>query len=366
MKDRLIYKASALLLFIILFFTGLYFARNFLIPVVFAVLLAMLLLPLCKWLEKRLPRILSILICILLIISIVAGIIFLFYSQVVNFANDFEEVKEKLNEKLSTVQDYIESKTNVPAKEQMSWVKEKFSTFLNSSGSFVKSILMAFTEGVVTFGLILIYIFFFLLYRERFKNFILRLFTQEHHEKVEYVINNTKDLILKYLSGLLIALTILSVMNAIGLLALGIKQAIFLGFLAGYLNIIPYVGTLVGSIFPIIMALLFKDSMFYVIGVIAVFLFNQFIDNNITTPNVVGSHVQVNPLATIMSIIIGGIVWGIPGMILFIPLAGIFKIVCDNVDELKPIGYLMGENEKEKEKSTLFQKIKGIFKKKKA
>ena len=365
MKDRPIYKASALLLFIILFFTGLYYARNFLIPVVFAVLIAMLLLPLCKHLERKLPRIPSVLICILLVISIIAGIIFLFYSQIVNFANDFEEVKQKLTEKLATVQEYIEAKTNVPAKEQMSWVKEKFSTFLNSSGSFVKSILMVFTEGIVTFGLIIIYIFFFLLYRERFKKFILKLFTEEHHEKVEGVINNTKDLILKYLSGLLIALTILSVMNAIGLVALGIKQAIFLGFLAGYLNIIPYVGTLAGSIFPIIMALLFKDSMFYVIGVIAVFLFNQFIDNNITTPNVVGSHVQVNPLATIMSIIVGGMVWGIAGMILFIPLVGVFKIICDNVDQLKPIGYVLGEDQKETDKGSLLQKIKGVFKKKK-
>jgi predicted PurR-regulated permease PerM len=154
-------------------------------------------------------------------------------------------------------------------------------------------------------------------------------------------------------------------MNAIGLVALGIKQAILLVFLAGFLNIIPYVGTLIGALIPIMMALLFKESMWHAFGVAVIFLFNQVIDNNITTPNVVGSHVQVNPLATIMAVITGNIIWGIPGMILFIPLLGVFKIVCDNIDQLKPIGYLLGEEPTEKKEPGLLKKIKRIRRKNK-
>jgi predicted PurR-regulated permease PerM len=273
-------------------------------------------------------------------------------------------VKEKLLEKLFTLQSYIESKTDISAQEQMQWIKEKYSTLEDSTGSIIRGILMGFTTGIVGFGLVVIYIFFFLLYRERFKKFILRLFPEDSHIKVEDVINRTKDLILHYLTGLLIALTILGTMNAIGLMALGIRQALFLGYLAGFLNIIPYVGTLAGSLFPIFMAILFKDSIWYAIGVAVIFSFNQFIDNNITTPNIVGSHVQVNPLATIMAIIIGGIIWGIAGMILFIPLLGIFKIICDNVQELKPIGYLLGEEETKKEPGKFLKKVKRVFKKK--
>jgi predicted PurR-regulated permease PerM len=358
-------KATTILLFVFLFFAGIIYAKTFLIPLVFATLLSMLLLPLCRKFEKwGISRIPSIIFCILIVLMVIAGIVFIFYTQIISFTNDIVQVEQKLLEKITKIQVFIESKTNVPAKDQMAWLKEKYSTLLDSSASFIKSLVMGLSETFIALGLVIIYIFFFLLYRDRFKVFILRLFKEEAHHQVENVINRTKDLILHYLTGLLIALTILGTMNAIGLLALGIRQAIFLGFLAGFLNIIPYVGTLIGSLFPILMAILFKDSMWFVVGVIAIFAFNQFIDNNITTPNVVGSHVQVNPLATIMAIIIGGITWGVAGMILFIPLVGIFKIICDNVDDLKPIGYLLGEEEGQKKGGTFLKKILAVFKKK--
>lgn len=364
MKNTSLYKATAVLLFIFLFLAGIIYAKTFLIPVVFATLLAMLLLPLCRRFERwGINRIIAIIFCLLIVLLVITGIIFIFYTQIASFANDINLVEQKLTEKLSRVQDFIESKTQVSAKQQLDWVKERYSSVIDSSASVIKSFVMGLTGTLIALGLILIYIFFFLLYRERFKSFILKFFKEESHVKVEQVINNIKDLTLHYLTGLLIALTILGAMNAIGLLALGVRQAIFLGFLAGFLNIIPYVGTLIGSLFPIIMALLFKDSMWYAVGIVAIFLFNQFIDNNITTPNVVGSHVQVNPLATIMAIIVGGLVWGVAGMILFIPLLGIFKIICDNVDELKPIGYLLGEEEKAPKPRPQFRWLKNIFKK---
>lgn len=365
MKDSPLYKAAMLLLFILLFFTGMYYARTFLIPVVFAALLSMLLLPLCRKFERwGMHRILSIIICILIVLIVLSGILFLFTSQVITFANDLTLIKEKILEKMGTIQSFVAEKTNIPAEEQRAWLNERFTAFLESSTSLIRSFVLGFTGTLIALGLIIIYIFFFLLYRERFKTFILKLFKEQSHRSVENVINRTKDLILHYLTGLLIALTILGTMNAIGLMALGIRQAIFLGYLAGFLNIIPYVGTLVGSLFPIMVAILFKDSMWYAVGVAAIFLFNQFIDNNITTPNVVGSHVQVNPLATIMAIIVGGAIWGVGGMILFIPLIGIFKIICDNVEGLQPIGYLLGEEERKPEKSKLVEKVKGFFKKK--
>jgi predicted PurR-regulated permease PerM len=366
MRNSPLVKITTLLLFICLFFTCMYYARDFLIPVVFAILLSMLLLPLCRKFEKwGINRILSIIICLLIVLIVISGIIYLFYTQVANFVSDIELIKEQLTDKLHSIQAFIQTKTNISAKEQMTWVEERYSMLAESSAGFIKSFVMGLTGTIIALGLILIYIFFFLLYRERFKKFILQLFSEAHHEKVDNVINRTKDLILHYLTGLLIALTILGVMNSIGLLALGIRQAIFLGFLAGFLNIIPYVGTVVGSLFPVMMALLFKDSIWYAVGVGAIFLFNQFIDNNITTPNVVGSHVQVNPLATIMAILVGGAVWGVGGMILFIPLIGVFKIICDNVDDLKPIGYLLGEDDDlEKKESGLYKRFKRVMMKK--
>lgn len=363
MTQNTLFRATALIILIFFIVSGMIYASTFLVPIAFATLLSMLLLPLTKKFEKAgLSRVPSIIISIFLVIVLFAGLILIFYSQVAALVNDIELIQDKVFEKLSIIQKFIETQTGVSAQDQMNWLKERYSTMLESSSSFLKSIVMGFTSTFIALGLIIIYIFFFLLYRERFKKFILRLFAEQHHTKVDLVINNIKDLTLHYLTGLLIALTILGVMNSIGLLALGIRQAIFLGLLAGYLNIIPYVGTLIGSLLPVFMALIFKDSIWYAVGVAAIFLFNQFIDNNITTPKVVGSHVQVNPLATIMAVIAGGLIWGIPGMILFIPFLGIFKIICDNVEPLKPIGYLLGEDVKESNKEGFFDRLKKKFK----
>jgi predicted PurR-regulated permease PerM len=147
-----------------------------------------------------------------------------------------------------------------------------------------------------------------------------------------------------YLSGLLIDIAILSVLNSTGFLLLGLDYAILLGVLAAVLNIIPYIGVMVGSLFPVAIALLTKDSVMVAAGALAVCVVVQFVDNNFITPKVVGSSVNLNPLATLLILIAGGLVWGVAGMMLFIPLLGMLKVVFDNVEKLKPYGYLIGES----------------------
>ena len=91
------------------------------------------------------------------------------------------------------------------------------------------------------------------------------------------------------------------------------------------------------------MALITKDDIGYAFGAIGVAVFVQMIDNNFISPYVVGSSVSINPLTAIIALIIGALVWGTAGMILSIPLTGMLKVVFDNIDSLKPYGYLIGE-----------------------
>jgi predicted PurR-regulated permease PerM len=134
-------------------------------------------------------------------------------------------------------------------------------------------------------------------------------------------------------------------LNSIGFLALGINHAIFLGITAALLNVIPYVGVLIGSIIPVALALITKDSIWIAVGALAVCVVVQFLDNNFITPLVIGAAVSVNPLATTIALILGGMMWGLAGMMLFIPLLGMLKVVFDRVDGLKPLGYLIGEQD---------------------
>jgi putative heme transporter len=134
---------------------------------------------------------------------------------------------------------------------------------------------------------------------------------------------------------------IVSTLNTVGLLVVGIDHAIFFGILSGVLTVIPYVGIIIGSLFPIIMALITKDSIWYTIGVVIVFTVVQFLEGNFITPRVTGSKVSINALAAIVALLIGGKILGIAGMILSIPCIGVLKIVLEYTPRLQPFIILL-------------------------
>jgi predicted PurR-regulated permease PerM len=213
-------------------------------------------------------------------------------------------------------------------------------------------------------ALIPIYIFFFLFYREKYKKFIFRITPDDKMKRVNRVIENIQELVQSYLSGVLIVVAVLSVLNSVALLIIGVPYAIVLGILAAVLNIVPYVGVLAGSLIAASIAFITMDSIWYTVAVLASMTFIQFLDNNFITPNITGSKVSINPLAAIIALITGGILWGVPGMILFIPFAGILKAILDSIEELSPYGYLIGTEDTSKHSVSFSgpcQKIKGWF-----
>lgn len=289
----------------------------------------------------------AILICVLLLFIIIGGLLTLFATQIVQLTNDFPLIKEKAIEQYHSLQEFINQTMNVPVQQQGDWIKNNYEKFFAGLSGVLSGLLVGISSGLGNFLLVMIYMFFLLLLRERIRNFILQLFDQHEHELVSTVIEKTKRITIKYMIGLLIEVLIYGSLSAIGFAILGIKQGIFFGFLGGILNLIPYLGALIGAILPILAALVYKDSLFYALGVLGVVLLVQFIDNNFITPKVVAGYIRINALATVMVIIVGGALWGIAGMVLFLPLLGILKIIFDNIPSLKPFGYLIGEDDKE-------------------
>lgn len=347
MKPFPLLKPTIALIFILSIITLLYIARSFLIPVSVAALLAFLLFPMSRKLESwRVPRGLAIIISILFAMLIIGGLLFFFIQQAQSFAKDLPELKEQITLKLERMQSFIERKTHISEERQIEVAKENMKSTLQTGGAY----LMTFLSGTGTFfamtALIPIYIFFMTYYRDKFENFILRITNPERHAHLREVIARIAKVTQLYLRGLLIDIAILSVLNSTGLLLLGIPHAILLGVLASVLNIIPYIGVLIGSLFPVMMALITKDSIWYAAGAAGVCVFVQFIDNNFITPKVVGSSVSLNPLSTLMVLIMGGLIWGVAGMMLFIPFMGMTKVVFDNFPSLQPYGYLIGDETK--------------------
>jgi predicted PurR-regulated permease PerM len=143
---------------------------------------------------------------------------------------------------------------------------------------------------------------------------------------------------------MMVIILILGFVNSIGLWIIGIDNPFLFGFLAGILAIIPYIGTNIGAVITVLYAVMTYDSAWMPITIAIFFWFISLIESNFLSPKIVGGNLRVNVLASILSIIIGASIWGIAGMILFLPFAAMLKVVCENYEELKPVALLMGEH----------------------
>jgi predicted PurR-regulated permease PerM len=200
--------------------------------------------------------------------------------------------------------------------------------------------------------------FLFLYYRSHIKNFILKLTDRADKELADEIVDKSGQVAQKYLSGLGAMIFILWIMYGIGFSIIGVENAIFFAVLCGILEIVPFVGNLTGTSLTVLSVVVQGGDTRMIIWVLVTYFVVQFIQTYILEPLVVGEQVSINPLFTIMSIVVGEMVWGISGMILAIPLIGIFKIVCDHVPALQPYGFLIGPAVKKERRKSLIYRFK--------
>jgi predicted PurR-regulated permease PerM len=170
-----------------------------------------------------------------------------------------------------------------------------------------------------------------------------RFYPEDHREKTVQMLKAVQQVGQQYLSGMMVIILILGLANSLGLWIIGLDNPLLFGFLAAILALIPYAGTFLGAAIPILYAFIAYDSLWMPITIAIFFWVVQLIESNFLTPKIVGGNLKINPLTSILSIIIGASVWGIAGMIIFLPLAAILKVVCEEYEELKPIALLIGE-----------------------
>lgn len=328
---------------ILIFFVMIVWAGIF-IPLAFAFVLSLALYPLCKRLEKfGLPRWLAILTLILVIVVFLTVFFALTYSNLLSFSEDFPKMRNRTLYLLERTQNRIEEQFKINQNEQLEWLNSNLSTLVRSSGGMLNNMADTATKFFTYMVLIPIYLFFMLYYRRIFKAFIHKIIDFEHLSKAAIIESQILNVVQRYMSGLFLVIIIISMMNIGGLWAIGIKHSVFFGALAGILTIIPYIGVFIGSLLPILYALVMTDSLFYPLAVFFWFQLVQSLEGNFITPNIVGSQISINPLVAIVTLLIGSTVWGIAGMILFIPLLAIIKVFLDNIPSLEPYGYLLSE-----------------------
>jgi predicted PurR-regulated permease PerM len=348
-KFPLIIRLSFILLFLILSFYILVEFKFYLTPLTLGILFAYLLFPIANFFEKRnVPRILANIISIIIGIAIIYGIGFFLYKQFKVFLSDLPGLKNQASHNIGIIFSNIEHYFGIETGELRQETTKVIQHFFESPGQTFQKAFGATLTTIFSVFIMPVYVFFLLYYRDKFRTFLLMLVPTGRHTVAERIIDQVNGVTIRYITGVFIVVSILVVVNSTGFMIFGLDYPWLLGALAAIMNFIPYYGTIIGYSFPFLYAILIMDSPSFAFWVFIQFVIVQFSENNLLTPNIVGLHVEINPFMIILAITLGGVIWGLPGMFIAVPVVTVLRVLGENIDELSPLGFLLGQKGTEK------------------
>lgn len=338
-------RISLILAFLFLLISGLYFARQFLIPIAISALISMLLIPLANFMESRgVKHVIASFFCVLLILGLFGGIIYLISWQAAGTTDNFQDIILRIQQITVDIQKFLVEKLGISHANQQLWIKHQVNNGTNgaiiTASSILGNMMIVFIKSI----LVMVYIFLFINSRLHLKKFVLMLVPKEKMEETEQIIRDAGKISQHYLLGLGLMILVLWFMYGIAFSIIGVENALFFAVICGILEIVPFIGNLTGTGITILMVISQGGDNGMILGVFISYMIIQFVQTYFLEPLVVGSEVNINPLFTILSLVFMEIIWGIAGMIMAIPMLGIIKIICEHVEALKPIAFLIGKS----------------------
>ncbi|OWY21166.1 AI-2E family transporter [Sphingobacteriales bacterium UPWRP_1] len=324
------------------FFTLLYLGRSLLIPLTASAILSLAIYPPVAFLERKMHRGIAILLVLFLIICALSAIVTLIALQISSFVKDLPLLGQKIADLLLSVQDFVDNTLQIDPERQFSLLRDNIMSFFNTGINIVGTTINI-TSGILFYLFMMpVYIFFMIYYHEIWSNFLLEVSPLQHRPLLSEILAKMNRVVRNYVGGMFLVIIIVSILNTIGFLIVGIQYALFFGTLISFLAIIPYFGIFMASTLAVLYAFITKDSLWYPAGVLIVNSVVQFLEANFITPTIMRQQVQLNPLIAITGLLFGGFLWGVMGMILSIPCLAILKMILDNIEPFRPYGRLLG------------------------
>lgn len=323
-----------------------YIGSHVIAPLLMAFFIAIVLLPVYRFFKrKKLPEVLAIVLSLLLLITLVALIGWFFSSQIGRLIADFPQIQKNVMLHVNSLRGWIDQKTNFSTEKQAQFITDQSSKLLTYAGGMLSGAAASVTSIFIFVGLLPIYIFLMLFYKNLLLRFVFMWFPQPAHGKVEEAMREMQVIIKSYLIGLLIQVTYITIVLGGLLFLFGIEHALLIGVIFAVLNLIPYVGALIGNLIGVLLTLSSSPEIWPIFLVLGIIAGVQFLDNNILMPRIVGSKVKINALASIVGVIVAGSLAGIAGMFLSLPLIAVLKIVFDRSNSLRQWGVLFGDEQ---------------------
>ena len=341
-------QINRILLFILLIIIFFYYGAPFLITFIFGVFFAFLMAPLCKLLEKwKINRTVAALFSTFLVFIVFGAMLFVFIIQIDLFVSDMPSIEDKVENFIEGVQNKIESVTNLSLGEQDKILEDRSGQIIEKIEPFVTSFFGNVFSAVFSFFLVLVYLFLLLLYRDKIFNFVMMYISENNEESTKETLHKISKVVFSYLWGRAQVMLLLGIMFFITFTLFGLPYALLFTLFGAVITIIPYFGPLISGLLPILFSFVYFESLQKILILSAIIIAIQLIESYVLEPLILGKEIELNPLIVIIAIVVGGIMWGLAGMILFVPIFAIIKIISLNHSELKPIGFLLGRRKKQ-------------------
>lgn len=324
--------------------------QDLIIPMIMGLLFAILLVPVCNFLERKLRfnRSISAIVVSVLGLALIGLILYLIGIQTTSFSEDWPAFQKQITVAFDSIQDWIAHKFGVQKHKQLTYINDLAQKSLSTGTVIVEKMLKSITYILMLIGLTFLFTLFILIYRRQLVRFIIMCFANKHRAVVMDVVNSIQYMVKKYLIGLIIQMVLVTILSFIAYTIIGIKYNFLLAIITGIFNVLPYLGILIATVLGIFVTFATSSAanvIWVLVGMVAV----HAVDGNIIMPKIVGSQVKLNSLIVIIGLIVGESIWGVMGMFLTIPIMAIAKIIFDRVEDLKPWGYLMGDDDDAKE-----------------
>jgi predicted PurR-regulated permease PerM len=312
-------------------------------PLLMAFFMSLLLLPMFRWLNRRLPEVLAITICIISFLLVILGIAAFLSYQIGLLVKDISAIQENLTIHWNKLSDWINQKMHFTTDQQLGYIRKQATGLGGNVTKYLQGAAVSLSGILIFVGLVPVYIFLIIFYRNLLLRFTFFWFEKPQFPIVESAVRETEVIVKYYLVGLLIQIAYLTILLSGILMLFGIRHAILIGVTFAILNLIPYIGALIGNLIGVILTLTSSQELWQIWAVLGTIAAVQFLDNNILMPRIVGSKVKVNALASIVGIVAGGTIAGVAGMFLSIPVMAVLKIMFDRSEGLKQWGVLLGD-----------------------
>ncbi len=340
LNNRIIQLLGLVLLGIVV-----YFGQSVLVPIGFSFIFSITLLPAYRIIKRtKLPDSIAIVLTLLFAFVILGTVVGVISMQISHLLSNIDSLEKNVSAHLKVTSVWIHAKTGYGIQQQTNFLNQQLASLKSSAGNIVAGTASSLSGILIWFGLVPVYVFLILYYKNLLLRFIFLSTNPNYHTTAEATIHETESTLKNYFNGLLFEMVIVFIMITVSLMLFGVKYAILIAAVFGVLNMIPYIGALIANALAVLITLSTSPNLSHTWTVLIVITVVQFIDNNIIMTYVVSSKVKINGLVTVLAVVIGEALAGVGGMFLAIPLVAVLKVIFDRIDSMKNWGMLFGDN----------------------